>query len=158
MTTELSTRSSVRASGLRGLLALALSACGAAPDLPDYEATYTEVRDCRRSGDHQLNYVRVLTDEAATPVYQSRSGSFPEGSVVLKEEYDPADVTCEGPIQRWTRMERRPEDSAAQDLGWRWQVFDAQRRTVATSAQECTGCHASCGVAPDGYEGTCALP
>lgn len=149
-------------------LALALAACpgddgegdaGAEPDFPaDYAASYTEVRNCRGSGDHDLNTIRILADPAALAPYQDRAEPFPVGAVVLKEEYDFSDLACEGPIKQWTVMTRLAEGSSPDTLDWAWQRVDKQRQVVSEDEPRCINCHTGCGVAPEGYEGTCAVP
>jgi len=85
------------------VLAITLCACGGGdpasivPD--DYASSYVQVRDCRSSGDHDLNHIRVLADPRAVDAYRLRDRPFPTGAVVLKEEYDFSDDTCTGPIQ-----------------------------------------------------------
>src|SRR5688500_17982290 len=69
----------------------------------DYAATYQEVRDCRNSSEHNLHKVRILADpELAMPAYLGRDQPFPVGAVLLKEEYDFGDDTCDGDILQWT--------------------------------------------------------
>src|SRR5690606_4162116 len=68
----------------------------------DYASTYSEVRDCRQSGDHDLNNIRVVADSAAVGPYQDRSTPFPTGSIVLKEEFEFDDVDCTGEVKQWT--------------------------------------------------------
>jgi len=132
---------------------------GAAPHFPaDYADDYVEVRDCRGSGDHDLNNIRILAGPGAIAPYQGRLTPFPVDAVVLKEEYDFGDTSCAGPIKQWTVMRRLPAGSALATLDWSWQRVDAKRRVVDEDAPRCIGCHQGCGVAPDGYEWTCALP
>lgn len=144
------------------LLAGALAACGgddAVPAFPaDYAATYQEVRDCRGSADHDLGQIRVLADPAARGPYLARDAAFPIGAVLLKVEYDFADPTCAGPITQWTVMQRLPDGGDPQLLGWTWQRVDRDRRVVSENDSRCLGCHADCGVGPDGYLGTCTVP
>ncbi|MEZ4384951.1 MAG: cytochrome P460 family protein [Nannocystaceae bacterium] len=156
----------------RGLLLAALvhAACvggddgddasaGEAPDFPEnYADDYVEVRDCRGSGDHDLHTIRILADPAALAPYQDRGAPFPVGAVVLKEEYEFGDLECAGPIVQWTVMRRLAPGSAADNLDWAWQRVDPQRQVVDSDAPRCVGCHQGCGAAPDGYEGTCAVP
>lgn len=143
---------------------LALTGCpsddeGPPPDFPaDYESTYVEVRNCRGSGDHDLNQIRILADPAALAPYQNRTDPFPVGSIVLKEEYEFGDMTCSGPIKQWTVMRKLEPGSADDTLGWAWQRVDADRRVLDEDEPRCIGCHQGCGVAPDGYDWTCALP
>ena len=147
-------------------LGRAIAACGwllvlscseqASPEFPvDYAANYVEVRDCRASADHDLNNIRILADPAALPIYVARDAAFPVGAVVLKEEYDFADVACSGPIKQWTAM--RWLDGTTNG-GWAWQRVGADRTVVSTDEVRCINCHAQCGRPPDGYEGTCAVP
>lgn len=151
-------RSGARAA-VAGAVALA-AACGgedAAPVFPaDHATTYQEVRNCRTSADHDLGRIRVLADPAARGPYLDRTAPFPDGAVVLKAEYDFGDVDCTGPITQWTAMQRA--SAAAERLGWVWQRVDRDRAVVSEDEPRCIGCHADCGVAPDGYLGTCAVP
>jgi hypothetical protein len=130
-----------------------------APGFPsDYETSYTEVRNCRASADHNLRNIRILADEAALDAYDARDSDFPEGAVVLKEEYEIGDDDCSGPIEAWTVMIRLAEGSSDGTLDWRWQQLDADREVTDVDLPRCIGCHQGCGVPPDGYQGTCAVP
>lgn len=150
---------------MRALLVLFLiaAACGddgGTPLFPDdYAATYVEVRDCRRSGGaHDVNHFRVLADPTALATYNDRSGPFPEGSILLKEEYDFGDSTCAGDIVRWSVMLKRAAGTTPETLGWTWQRVDPVRDTIELDSSRCIGCHEGCGVAPDGHDGTCTVP
>ncbi len=123
----------------------------------DYASSYDEVRDCRPSGDHDLNNIRVLVNSEALTPYEDRTTSFPEGAIVLKEEYEFDDVECTGPIKQWTVMQRLAADSD-ENLGWSWQRVDSERNVAARDDSRCVGCHTGCGEPPDGYEGTCSIP
>lgn len=130
-----------------------------APFPADYRASYTEVRGCRSSsGDHALNYVRVLADPPSLAPYRDREAPFPEGGVVLKEEFEDFDPTCSGPIKLWSVMIRRPASEATETLGWRWYEVNPDRAITSENLPRCIGCHMACGVPPDGYEGTCMVP
>lgn len=124
----------------------------------DYEASYVEVRNCRASGDHDLHNIRILADPDALAPYEGRTAPFPVDAVVLKEEFDFGDATCEGPIVQWTVMRKLEAESSPGTLDWSWQQVDADRVVVAEDLPRCIGCHTGCGVAPDGYDGTCAIP
>lgn len=138
-------------------------ACGGdpEPDAPfpaDYAATYVEVRDCRRSGDHDLNYIRILAEPEVAPAYLARDQPFPEGSVILKEEYDFADGTCAGDITQWTVMVRQAAGSSPETLDWYWYKVDRDGYVVSEDTPACYGCHAGCEATGVGYLGTCAEP
>ncbi len=150
---------SVRASAI--LTVFCVGGCGddAAQSQPlfpaNYAASYVEVRDCRASTDHDLSRIRVLADPASRDAYEDRDQGFAKGTVLLKVEYDYADATCSGDILRWTVMVRETEGSSPDTLDWRWQKVDAQGQVVSDNEPRCVGCHTSCGMAPEGYLGTC---
>ncbi|MBL0217835.1 MAG: cytochrome P460 family protein [Myxococcales bacterium] len=121
----------------------------------DYAATFTEVRNCRSSSDHDLHRIKVLVDPAAHDPYTLRTTAFPVGAIVLKEEFDFGDTACAGPVIEWTVMQKL---GSAEDLGWIWQRVAADRSVTTENDPLCITCHTSCGIAPDGYDGTCAMP
>lgn len=118
------------------------------PIVPADYASWNEVRDCRRSPDHDLAYIRVFASPDAEPVYVSREGAFPEGAVLLKLEY--ADPDCTD-LSGMTAMAWRGGD-------WQWQELSAARVPFTESTERCAGCHEDCGEPPDGYLGTCTAP
>jgi len=135
-----------------------LAACGGDSTEPlfraDYAATYVQVRDCRSSGDHQLHKIRILADPAAVEAYTTRAAPFPVGAIVLKEEYDFGDTSCTGELLEWTVMQKLDATN------WSWQRVTAQREVTFLDEEpaRCINCHVQCGRAPDGHDGTCALP
>lgn len=148
------------------LAALALQSCaddgggGGGPEplfAADYATSFTEVRSCRSSTEHELNNIRVLADPAALAPYRDRQADFPEGALVLKEEYGFADSTCSGEVIRWTLMARLGSGSSPETLGWYWQDVDGARRVVSENDSRCVGCHQGCGDPPEGYLGTCTV-
>jgi hypothetical protein len=126
----------------------------------DWATSYEEVRDCRRSADHDLNFIVVLADALARDAYVDRMEPFPAGAVILKAEY--ADPACSD-LAGFTAMRRDPgfdppdDDSPGGD--WHWQRARADG-TVSEDGviARCKSCHEGCGVAPDGHDGTCAVP
>jgi len=143
------------------LLAVVLGACGEdpSPAFPaDYAVTFDEVRDCRGSADHDLHNIRVLADALGAPAYLDRDAPFPEGAVILKEEYGFADATCEDELVQWTVMTKLADGASPGTLDWAWQRVGADRGVISEDDPRCVGCHQDCGVAPDGFAGTCAVP
>jgi hypothetical protein len=142
----------MRSSWIPLLSALALGGCPspAPPVFPEsYASTYTEVRDCRRSPEHELSYIRVWASPEAAPIYTSRTGDFPEGAVIVKEEF--ANAACTD-LLGWTAMRREGGD-------WRWQDVALDRTTIEDGdIARCTTCHDACATPPAGYMGTCAVP
>ena len=143
----------------RLLLVALLAACGSdrvEPAFPaSYATTFVEVRDCRPSADHDLHKIRIVASPDAVGPYMSRTAPFPVGALVVKEEYDFTDDDCAGPIVEWTVMEKL---DTTDDLGWHWERVAADRTITSTNESRCIGCHTACGRAPDGYDGTCAVP
>jgi hypothetical protein len=123
----------------------------------EYLSSFVEVRDCRRGGDHDFEFVRVLADPIALEPYMTRGESIPEGGFLLKEQYDPADETCSGDLIEWTLMKRLPMGSAPESLDYAWQRVYASGE-VDNDVQGCINCHTRCGILPDGFDGTCAVP
>jgi hypothetical protein len=154
----------MRARSYLSVVLLLAAACGGEDDpalasFPaDYAATYQELRGCRRSLDHDLVYIKVLVSPEAVDVYEDRAGEFPEGSVVLKEQYDRTDDACAGEPVGFTVMVRLAEGAAPEDLGWAWEKADADRHVLeGEDLARCVNCHVNC-VPPDGYQGTCTAP
>lgn len=124
----------------------------------DYAGSYSEVRNCRQSGDHNLNIIRVLASPDALAPYQDRDQPFFAGAVVLKEEYDFGDSSCSGPIKQWTVMVKQAQGSAPAALDWKWQQVDAQRNVDSEDAAGCINCHSGCTDTSGGYDYTCTVP
>jgi hypothetical protein len=122
----------------------------------EWAQTFEEVRDCRRSGDHDLNHVRILVDPAARGPYQNRNAAFPVGAVILKAEY--ADEDCTD-LAGFTAMRREQPGYDPGGGDWHWQRTDAARAVIDDGiVGRCRSCHVLCGVPPDGHDGTCAIP
>lgn len=129
------------------------------PLLPaDYADTYTEVRNCRSSGDHDLHNIRVLADPEALGPYTNRTDPFPVGSILVKEEYDFGDSDCSGDILRWTVMQRLEDGASPENLDWHWQDVDQDFSVQEDDPERCAQCHFDCGAPPVGYLGTCTEP
>ena len=147
-----------------------MSGCGggsgvdATPPTPpvfpeDYSTTYQEVRDCRFSLDHDLQYIRVLASPDALEAYTGRTLPFPIGSILLKEQYSDSDTTCSGEILDFTVMQKLAVGAAPADLDWTWQKVKQSDFTVEDEdIKRCTSCHKDCGQPPVGYDGTCTMP
>ncbi len=147
------------------LLLLAAAGCPGDDDLgpplfpEDYADTYTEVRDCRSGADHDLHNIRVVADPEAVGPYMNRTDPFPDGAVLIKEEYDFGDDDCTGEILQWTVMVRGVAEGTPEDrLGWQWQKVVPEREVKSNDDHRCYDCHSLCGVEPDGYDGTCTVP
>lgn len=139
-----------------------LASCGTDDSEPalfaaNYASTYTQVRNCRRSLDHDLTFIRVLASPDGFDAYSTRMSEFPPGAVVLKEQYDGDDMTCADEILTFTVMKKLPVGSSPETLDWAWQETDGDRKVLETNGRNCIRCHTPC-VAPDGYDRTCTVP
>jgi hypothetical protein len=145
------------------LFLVALAACGSdttvPPEFPpDYALTYSEVRNCRLSVDHDMENVRVVASPPALVPYMNRTDPFPLGAVLLKEQYDRLDTTCAGPILDYSVMVRVANGNGAMLMDWNWQHVSADRTVIAEDIGRCTRCHANCAAQGVGYAGTCEEP
>jgi len=150
------------------LIALWVGSCGGdhssvgagpPPVFPsEYASSYVEVRPCRTSTEHDLDNVKIYADPASASTYTMRDAPFAAGAVILKEEYSIADTNCVGPILLWTAMEKLPANTAPETLDWHWQKVDETRTVVTDNERRCYSCHEGCGVAPNGFDGTCSPP
>jgi hypothetical protein len=143
------------------LVALVLGACTSDPPslLPaNYAQTYTQMRPCRPSTDHDQHYVVVKADATAATAYTDRMEDFPVGSTVVKEEHDLDDDTCTGAIIEITLMQKLAPRSSIKTLDWTWQQLTPDNHVVNQDDKRCLNCHADCGGPPYGYAGTCSAP
>ena len=132
---------------------------GPPADFPaDYATTYTQVRECRLSIEHDQKNVRVMASPDAVTPYLDRLAPFPAGSVVVKEEYAEGDDRCTGSIVNFTVMIRLTEGSDPASLDWKWQAADSLRQVRNVDLMKCTRCHAMCPDQGVGYMGTCEEP
>lgn len=123
---------------------------------PDYAATYPETRSCNLSLEHSSR-MRILTSADAVEAY-GRTQPFAAGAIVLKEQYAYADVTCTGPVERYTVMRKLPVGASPDTLDWEWQDVGQNLHEQGADSAGCVRCHDRCGKAPMGYDGTCSEP
>ncbi|HKO93647.1 MAG TPA: hypothetical protein VJU61_20985 [Polyangiaceae bacterium] len=132
---------------------------GAPPLFPaDYAQSYTLVRDCRLSIEHDISMIRVLASPSALATYQNRDGEFAPGALLLKEEYGSENPDCSGPILGWTLMQKLAAGSSPETLDYHWQKVNAEREIVSDDQARCISCHTGCGSSKEGYLNTCAVP
>lgn len=87
-------------------------------------------------------------------MYTTRAAPFPDGAVIVKQEH--ADDTCTDVIG-WTAM-RREAGFDPENGDWHWQNVELDRSVSEDGrVQRCQSCHAGCGIAPDGHDGTCSV-
>ena len=121
----------------------------------DWASRYREVRNCRSSPDHELHFIRILADDVAHDAYLARTDPFPDRSVVLKAEHDDQECTD---LVAITAM-RREAGFDSESADWHWQRANADGTVIEDGKlAECSSCHADCGIPPDGFDWTCAVP
>lgn len=132
------------------------AAPAAAPLFPaDVEEAFAEARDCRRSIDHDLSFVRVFADAPAHGPYTTRAEPFPVGATVVKVQY--ADEDC-ADVVGFVAMQKRATGEASDSGDWTWQRTSAEREVLEHGdVQGCVFCHSACNGA-GGYDWTCTEP
>jgi hypothetical protein len=127
------------------LAALATLAC-AEVDSPnpvevlpdDYRTTFVEALGCRSSSSH-MNNILVRVHQDLQGVYETGPYPFPQGALVVKEEYrDPGctDLTAYSVM----RKEAPSSDPASGD--WTFFKLDVRRRILEKNMPRCVSCHA----------------
>jgi Cytochrome P460 len=124
----------------------------------DYGDTYVELRGCRHSLEHSLVQIRVMVEPQAVAPYDNHVDPFPEGSIIVKEEYNDSDEACADPIENFTLMQKLAVGSSPDTLDWRWQKVTAARQVTDSDGRGCINCHSDCGFPPTGYDATCTMP
>lgn len=131
---------------------------GPPPVFPaDFARTYTEMRDCRQSHEHELHYIRVLASPSALAPYTALSPDmpYPEGATLLKVEYDEED--CAGPVVLYTAYRKLELNANPIGNDWLWQRVSPQREVIEQGAPwVCVNCHMHHCAPPNGYDLTCA--
>lgn len=136
------------ASSVAAVALLAVVAC-AEVDRPeprqvipsDYKSHFVEVRNCRVSVEHGLEYVRIRTAPEHAAIYDSGPYPFPAGALVVKEQY--GDARCTQPTG-FTVM-RKESGSGGGDGEWAFFRLDRRERTVEHGRPTtCVSCHESC--------------
>ncbi len=122
---------------------------------PDYAERYTEVRDCRRSTDHDSMYIRVLASPDSLDAYRAGRMGIAEGAILVKEEH--ATPECNDLVSL-TAMRKDGPLSHPDSMDWLFQrsslTFRVDNQTARGEPNRCVTCHRSC----DGFvEFTCTM-
>lgn len=122
----------------------------------DLTSTWTEMRDCRHSHEHELRYIRVFASPSAEVPYASLDPAtpYPVGALLVKAEYD--DAECASPIG-YTFMQKLEEGASEAGQDWLWQRQDMDRNVLESGAPpRCVTCHKHHCAPPNGYDLSCA--
>lgn len=113
----------------------------------DFASTYTLVRDCRFSIEHDGVSIRVYANDTAAQSYRDGTYPLPEGAILVKQQH--TDGAC-ADLVGFTAMRKLGADD------WEWQEVDAEHAVRAkTNAARCVSCHADC---TQGRDMTCTDP
>lgn len=121
--------------------------CTSEPTTPAPEAifpaeaptTWRQVRSCRHSHEHELNYIRVVADDLAHDRYLQWDAPFPVGATLLKLEY--SDAACQQ-LVRYTAMRKLAKGADPARGDWRWQATSPERVVDEDAPiKVCVACH-----------------
>jgi len=130
---------------------------GLQPVFPtDVERTYTELRGCRESHEHELHFIRVLVSPSALEPYQALSPDtpYPVGATLVKLEYDDEDCA---ELVLYTAYRKLVKNANPAGGDWLWQRVSPEREVLDHGAPwRCINCHTYHCAPPYGYDLTCA--
>jgi len=107
----------------------------------DYRASFTEVRTCRIGLEHDSYRVRAWANEMAVQPYLDHQNPLPEGSIVIKEEFDGNDCSDDSKLVRWSVMRKEAPGFDPVDADWHWQRVRRDGSVIADGKATCVGCH-----------------
>lgn len=117
----------------------------------DFAETYTLVRDCRFSTDHNLTRVRVYVNSIGAENYLNGTYPFPVGTIAVKVLTDGQASDCNGATEEFVAMRKGAPGTAPSSGDWEWQAVNPDR-SVRLSGQlfdACISCHANCTLGRD---------
>ena len=109
----------------------------------NYRATFTQVRDCRFSAAHGGVNVRVWANSTGAQPYIDLANPLPQGSIVVKEEFNGPDCNDDSTLVQWRAMRKEAPGFDPVDGDWHWQRVSLQRVVVFDTKDTCIGCHAA---------------
>ncbi len=95
--------------------------------------------DLLPSGQHNGDFVRSYMNDVAVAAIADFDGSFPDGTILVKEQYEDAGGTVKSGHTVMLKLDGF--DSAHGD--WYWVAYNAKGETTAHNgkAEYCSGCH-----------------
>lgn len=113
-----------------------------------WESSLTEVRGCRQGPEHDLEFVRLLTDAPSVADYNrcaveggTCTTAFPKGALFVKPQY--ADDQCQT-LVRISIAKKVSTDPDAALGGWQWQELGDDLAVHTIKPTRCASCHATC--------------
>jgi cytochrome P460 len=139
------------------LLVLGIAAVGCAQvDSPnpemvlptDYRTAFVQVRGCRASIEHFPSNVIVRVRPELASLYESGPYPFPEGALVVKEEY--RDSQCQD-LTGYTAVRKEKAGYYAEGADWQWFRLDSLGTVMRKGhLKDCANCHSSESSCPGG--------
>jgi sugar lactone lactonase YvrE len=115
-----------------------------APIFPaNYRASFSMVRSCRFSASHGGVNVRVFANDVAAQPYLDNANPLPEGSIVVKEEFNGVDCSDDNSLIGWRAMRKEAPGFDSVDGDWHWQKVSSQRVVIFDTKDTCISCHAA---------------
>ena len=111
----------------------------------DFQASYTEVRNCRPTSEHGLGMlISVVASPDAAKAYTAGTYPFAEGTILVKTIFEDIDGTC-SEVSTYSAMRKGAKGSSPTTGDWEWQETDASG-TILTNrpAGNCFSCHSEC--------------
>ena len=119
--------------------------------LAGYESSYTKLHDCRVSAHPKAKYVTTwlspdgkatLDAYAALPAGATGTVDFPEGTIVVKAQYD--DAKC-ATVTGYTAMKKLAAGTDPTNGDWQWQSVDGDGQCADNGncdlKDACSGCN-----------------
>jgi hypothetical protein len=113
----------------------------------DYRTAFAQVRTCRNSVEHGLVNVVVRVRGEQKDLYEAGPYPFPQGSLVVKEEY--RDAGCSD-LAGYTVMRKEAAGYFSAGGDWQWFSLDSGGTVLKDGkSATCSHCHAQCKPARD---------
>jgi hypothetical protein len=119
----------------------------------NFRQTYTLVRDCRFSIEHDGHNILVYTNPEAASAYLTGTYPFQQGTVIVKELY--RDPNCSD-LFGYAAMRKSAPGTAPQSGDWEWQNVGSDGKVQSgVQPSSCISCHLNC---TEGRDLTCTDP
>lgn len=110
----------------------------------NWESTYTQVENCKKSAVHSGPYVAVWADAAGAPLYDGTDSAraADEGTIIVKPQY--SDEGCTN-LTAVTVMRKGKPGTAADKGDWEYQNLKGDGSIVEEGqVGYCVSCHTGC--------------
>lgn len=129
------------------LTALSVSGCASwdpATFFPeDYQASYTQVHDCKKGAHPRGDYVITWVNPVGKDAFEQGKTPLPEGTILVKSQFSDDRCTTQ---TRFTVMKKGAAGTAPDAGDWFWQLVDdtGGSRECCDGRNGCVSCHTPC--------------